>query len=211
MTNEKILETLVKIEYEVNNNGSAVKICIEKAIEEVKEDMRKDLQKKKGCAKRDKLIQSMMKSVPDVKPILKYYQKVGEQFGFTDAYRAYILNDNFGYDGAENHLDEGTPFNLSTCFPKAVPPIELKINLQELQLYIKQQKAEAKATKQKYLAAYIIENDKIKIGFNPQFLLEFCQMFDTESIFVSSPKSLAYCENEAGEKGILLPVRIIDK
>ena len=195
MTNEKMLQKMY--EYKDMFKDS----IFDSTIAELQEDIRTELQKKKGNTKRDTLLKKVVKSKwSEARDMEKCYHPVGDKYGFTDGYRAYVLNDSYGY---ENIVDRNRePLNFKACKPEGCN-IELKIDRVELKLFAKEMKA-----KKIKSPLYVIENDKIKIGFNGNFLMEFLEMFDTDTIYCKAPKVAAYYENEQGEWGLLFPVRL---
>ncbi len=200
MTNEKMLKKM----YDLSNyleNGSYVKeTVLQEIINDLKEDIRADCQKKVGNGKRDVLIKKLMKSAKNpVKPDRgTHYIPVDEMFGFCDGYRAYVLKDDYGYPKTtiENYL------NLKNVKPKNAK-MKVYVDLVDVQMLIKDHKAK----KEKKMAPYKLDAGEFEIYFNPEYLLEFCKMFQTDFIMCESSLSPALYEAKNGEWGVLLPVR----
>ena len=214
MTNEKMLEVLLSIKADLEYNdafpGMTWKTMPE-AIAQLQEDIRHDCQKKKGNVKRDNLLKKLMKNNHTARAETwgSHYTPYGEQFGFLDGYRAYVLNDSYGYPKIE-----GDPFNLESCKPKG-KSVSVHVDLADLETHIKTERALGHRANGRYGAGgiepYALDAGDFKIRFNPVYLLEFCQMFATDTIQCFGHLHPALYEAENGEWGIVLPVRLVEK
>lgn len=170
---------------------------------ECMEDVRYKDQKTSGNAKRDTLIKKLFKTAQKEEFVNCYVFCEGGKYGFVDGFRAYICNDNFGYDKSESN------FQLEKCFPaENTSDIILKATEAEVKNFISEQKAIGKGTKKSPFDQFIVEKDGEKYGYNPIFLLEFLQFFNISEFRTAGKVSAAYYYADNGEKGILLPVRV---
>lgn len=189
MTNEKML----KVINDYMRDRNVVSLIYAK--KQLEEDVRAEIQKSKGNANRDKLIKTMFKKSPNPN-FTDGYIKYDDQFVFLDGYRAYVLNDNFGYKKLDSTFD--------VSYLKQHGDIEINVDINDVKFYIKQCKSESKDLVKN---PYVIHTEEFDIGFNAQYLLEFVQMFGTK-VFAKGEVSFVYAENKNGEWGILLPVRL---
>ena len=126
------------------------------------------------------------------------------QCGFLDGYRLYVLNDDFGYQSCEQNNIES--FDIKAAIPDGCT-IPLTIDITDLKAFVKNMKA----MKGKFASSpYILREGEFEIAFNPEYLLEFCQMFDTTIIYSNgNNKSPIFYENKSNnEFGLLCPVRL---
>lgn len=192
MTNEKMLQI-------INSIMNKEVIDLEKVREALTEDIRAELNKHKSMADKDKILKKLWNKETELRPDNhKHYTQHNDLYCFFDGYRLYALKNNYGYEQSK-----GT-FNIEAAKPK-YNDICVKIDVNDLKLFIKTSKA-GKVKK----PIYVLENDKIKIGFNPKYLIEFCEMFDTDVIYCRAPSASAYYENSDGEWGVVFPVRLKD-
>ena len=189
MTNEAMLKVIN--DYMKDNDV----IALIKAKQQLEEDVRAEIQKSKGNASKDKIIKAMFKKSNNPQ-FTTGYVKYENQFVFLDGYRTYILNDDMGYRQLDKTLD------ISSF--KHHGDIEINVDTNDVKFYIKQCKAEGKDLIRE---PYIVQTDAFDIGFNAQYLLEFMQIFG-EKMFAKNALSPIYAENDNGEWGVLLPIRI---
>lgn len=193
-------EMLTVIEKGIKNEGVLDMVTLLNAKNSILEDIRVEANKKSGNAKQDKLIAKLIKSAEKNNPVLAGYHKQDNLFAFTDGYRAYFTNKDFGFKPAEAQR------KLQQCVPEdyahtiSIDKVEIKVSI-----------AENKAKKENQ--PYIVEYENIRIGFNPTYLLEILEMYNTNDIqIVSDLKKIPVSPCLVGERdnefGILLPVRI---
>lgn len=88
--------------------------------------------------------------------------------------------------------------------------IKVPVDVSDVEFFIKENRVKYGRAWNKTKHPYVIETDEIKIGFNPDYLLEFCKMFKTDYIMCENSLKPAVYESENGEWGVVLPVRIND-
>lgn len=205
MTNEKMLEVLYKLRaLSAQGDGSEAARVLIDAENQLKEDIRHDCQKSRGLAKRDKLVTKVMNSASlTVRPLLRGWHacKNGKK-AFCDGYRLYASDDNFGFEKAADQINADLLLPTGNTVP-------LTVDSSELKAYIKEQKALVRSKAQKDVHPFTFDAGSFRIGFNPQYLLEFCQFFNTDTIYAVGPCSAAqYLDLDSGDWGILLPCRV---
>ena len=203
MTNEKMLELVNKY---MEDRNTDILFDIKTKLEE---DIRKEVCKSKGNASKDSIIRKMFKPKTIRGGFKNTSFKYGDKRAFTDNFRMYVLNDDYGYVKDE---EKDTPENLSVT--RVMPRTEsynkkVKVDINDLKSFIKINKADIK---QRNLT-YIIEQDDLKIAFNPNYLLEALQIMDTDTIYCSgstSPAltSLNVSEADNEEFALVLPVKL---
>lgn len=159
----------------------------------------------KPLARKDKLIKNILKNIPEY-----YINKLGsviiykDKFVFCDSFRAYIVETDFGYKALAN------PVDVYSIFPKTKPRYEIKIDLTELKYHIAQNKANHRTKSEKdYAFKLNCKDADFNIAFNPIYLQEILQMYDTDIIYVDRQTSLAVVGDFDSEiYGIIFPVRI---
>lgn len=189
MTNEKML----KVINDYMRDSDITTLFTAK--QQLEEDVRAEIQKSKGNASKDKLIKTMFKKSKNDK-FANGYSVFKNQFAFTDSFRAYVLNEDFGYQKLDNELNF-EPFRQHG-------DIEIEIDTNDVKFYIKQCKSESKDLVKN---PYVIHTEEFDIGFNAQYLFEFAQMFG-EKAFIKKNVAPMYSENDKGEWGVLVPVRL---
>lgn len=169
-------------------------------------DLKADLQSKtaKNSGKSNQLtaVKRIVKNTHEKMSHCNKYIPYDGKAAFCDGYRLAILNDSFGYEP-----DENSTFNINAIInPCKAYSNEIQVDIADVKMFLKMQKI--KRSKQ-IPEPYIIENETIKIGFNPQYLIDMIEIIGTDNIMVNSPLSAGYFKNDnTGEYGILLPVRM---
>lgn len=169
-------------------------------------DLKADLQAKaaKNSGKSNQLtaVKRIVKNTPERMSYCNKYIPYDGKSVFCDGYRFAILNDSFGYEP-----DEKSTFNINAIInPCKAYSNEIQVDIADVKMFLKMQKI----NRPKQLPEpYIIENETIKIGFNPQYLIDMIEIIGTDKIKVNSPASAGYLENKATEEyGIVMPVKI---
>lgn len=191
MTNEKMLKMVNKMV----QDGNYLKIALN-LKDELENDIRKDVLKSKGVTpKQIKLIEKMFKKVDDNTHFKNKYSEFDDKYWFTDSYRLYGSNEKFGYKAMEE------PLNIERIYQPQDAKIKIVVDIKDLQAFIKIHKNEK--------ISYILENENIKIGFNPVYLLEGLQFCETDTIKCSRDVYPAYIENAQGDSvAIVFPIRL---
>lgn len=197
MTNEKILENLLTIKKE-ECGGYSPKM--ESLILTMKEMIRIEISKKGGSKPKDlTIIKKIVKEEKRNKIFGGYHEfdfDGVDYKGFCDGYRILASNDIFGYEHVENQLDMKKMFVGFSELEKIV------VDKQEVEYFMK-------TTDKKSKNPYIVENDIIKIGFNPSYLLDAINFCDTVEIYVHKGNGKAPCQIISEDKSkiaIVLPV-----
>ena len=191
MTNEKMLELLNKEKYEELKNGLI-------------ENIRIETEKGKGTKVKDLTIikrVNCMENLYGYHP-LNLYDK--EYKCFTDGHYILASEQDFGYNKAEK------PFNMSKLVNESMfdDTIEIKVDMTDLTTFKKVNKKDI--TKH----PYIFENEKIRIGFNPNFLFDALTFCKTDTIYVTKSIAPAYIKSESKDRvALVLPVnlKVVDK
>lgn len=191
MTNVAMLKTI----NEFLKSENVMDLLTAKA--QLEEDIRAEIQKSKGNASKDKIIKIMFNKTKNIRTEFKNaYVEFENQFVFLDGFRAYVLNDDYGYKKSDSNLD-------IKQF-KQHGDVEIEVDINDVKFYIAKCKAENKDITKN---PYIINTKYFEIGFNAQYLLEFVQMFGVK-LFAKNALSAVYAECDNEEWGILLPIRI---
>lgn len=197
MTNQKMLD---KIQSFISTNDMSIIFNLK---DNLLEDIRIETAKKNNPVKRVNLVKSIVKSAIKRSTSVSYSYD-NKYHAFCDGYRLYCLNDSFGYEFDTNKI----PLDVNKLYPKtSTSDSIINVDIIDLKTFIAENKIANKAScKNPYIL--MLDNGQ-KIGFNPQYLLEFIQIFDCNTIRCSRPVSPALIETDT-EWGILLPIRIKD-
>ena len=123
-----------------------------------------------------------------------------QYFMFTQGHTAVGSTINYGYDPCKISLDFDRIIK-SECFEQH----KIKVDINDLKAFLKLNKP----VKDKQVTPYIIEDDFIKIAFNPRYLLDVLSFCNTDVISVSKPLSPCFCCSDNMDKiGLCLPVRL---
>ncbi len=211
MTNEKMLEKMYEL-FNIMEDGEYVKeVVVKGIIDSLKEDIRIECQKKKGNGKREAILRKLMKNASShgfKNGLGDHFVPVEDKFGFCDGYRAYVLNEDFGY----SKIAVGNYIDLNRSKP-ANANVKIEVDLADLAAYIKDEKAKKYVARSRSLRLkpYVLKSGDFEVAFNPEYLLDFCNMFKTDYVMCDSPLSPALYEADNGEWGLLLPVRVYYK
>lgn len=201
MTNEKMLQMLKEIGLENGVTNINAYIKLKQALEE---DIRVEIQKKKGIKSSDIQIVKRIVKCENKNPMFGKYHTFsmnGKDYKcFLEGHYIVASENDFGYEKC------GNPFDLSKFFSMDVfDNIQLKIDMVDLKIFIKTHKPK----KYEGLSPYIIETKEIKTGFNPQFLLDTLEFCNTDTISVTKPIAPAFIRSENMDKiGLIFPVYI---
>lgn len=197
MTNEKILENLLTIKKEECGSYSPK---MESLILTMKEMIRIEISKKGGSKPKDLTIIKKIVKESKRNEIFGGYHEFDfngvDYKGFCDGYRLLASNDTFGYEHVENQL------NLKQMFVNFSELEKIVVDKKDVEYFMK-------TTDKKSKRPYIIENDIIKIGFNPSYLLDAINFCDTAEIHVHKQNGSAPCQIISEDKNkiaIVLPV-----
>lgn len=154
----------------------------------------------KKAVSRLKIISNMMKSADSYNTGFKKAHNFGDINLFTDGYRIFTSDSDFGFDHAEPH----ELFKLNDMIKNVMRDVSDKIilNREEIQLYIKLERftrARYERTKPFYLKS---ENGNI-YAFNPFYLLDFIDFTGDDTALAISPKNPIIDENGSA---LVLPV-----
>lgn len=201
-------ETILKKVNEVITTNDFTKLNQLKI--DLEEEIRKESCKLKGL-KMDSAIKKLLKNASFTPQDCSFEYK--KKRAFTDNFRVYIVNDDYGYLKDEE-LEE--PRNLP--IEKVIPRIdmytqEIKVDITDLQTFVKIHKAEKNISNEPYiLETDIVTHDdkKWRIGFNSEYLLDMLKAFKTDIIYTttSNVNPCLTSLNLDNEFGLLLPVRI---
>ncbi|MEI6296199.1 MAG: hypothetical protein WCO84_00955 [bacterium] len=194
MTKEKIL---AEISAFINNQFELYRL--EAIVENLKEDIRVEELKKttpKNSAlvmKKNSLIKALLKSAGKSRNLSEGYIFGYGKYCFTDTFRIYYLNDNFGYSAIKTELD--VEKLIDDDYDKTV-----ELNLAELKSLVKIYKAEG--NKDRYI--YYIEG----YTFNAQYLIEAIEMIGSNKLMLKaeSKSALGRFENAEGEIALICPI-----
>lgn len=199
MTKETILASLKELWKEQDFTK------YEKLVKALEDDIRVEVEKKKGTKASDlTIIKRIIKHEKDNAMFGKYHPLSlnGKDYKcFTEGRYILASENDFGYEKAEN------PFTVDKFFDDNYfnGGIEIKVDIVDLKTFLKTNKPK----KNSKLEPYIFENDKIKIGFNPQFLLDTLEFCKSDTIIVTKPIAPAYIKSDDMERiGLVLPVNL---
>lgn len=202
-------ETILKKVNEYLKDMDTTKILLLK--QDLEEEIRKESVKSKGL-KMDSAIKKVLKNILNTNLIFGSYPYKNNR-AFTDGYRLYIVNDDYGYLKNEE-LEEPSGINISQVIPQTdMYTQEIKVDMVDLEAYAKITKSEKKLKEKPYILEtdYITHNDKPwRIGFNAEYLLDMLKAYKTDIIYCTT-SNVSPCLTSLdldGEFGLLLPVSI---
>ena len=162
--------------------------------EELIEELRIAEAGEKGTPKKDiTIIKNMMKANKNVEKFQKAQPYRGK-FAFTDGFRLFITDTDFGYEISENPVRIEGIVNIKKLH-------KIKFNLADLKIFIKENKGV------KTLKPYIVDIKGELMGFNAKYLVDAIEFSGTDEFEISNIIQPAYASN--GEKeALVLPVNI---
>jgi len=179
--------------------------------QELEEEIRKESCKIKGL-KMDNAIKKVLKNINNPNIIQGSYPYKNNRV-FTDSYRLYCINDDYGYPKNEE-LKEPSSIDISKVISNTdMYTQEIKVDILDLEAFVKIRKAEKNLITTPYILTtdHIIHNDKSwQIGFNAEYLLEMLKAFKTDTIYCTTSNVIPCLTSLDldGEFGLLIPVRI---
>ena len=171
---------------------------------DLEEEVRKESVKAKGL-KMDSAIKKMFKKCSNDR-LENTSFSWRDKRTFTDGYRMYILNDDYGYVKAED--DENSfSFAVNKILDglDTASDIEIKVDIQDLTSFYKIAKAEKRVKDN----PYILEKDGFRIGFNSEYLYEALTSLKTDAIYCSKSVAPAVTNRDfTQEFALILPIQI---
>ncbi len=128
---------------------------------DLKEDLRKEINKQGKAPAQAKIIDKMIKNMSKDDNLLGYIQN-GEKFCFSDGHRIFYSDDNFGYKKCKNQFDVS---KIGLKYDK-----EFSVNVEDLKMFIKENGLTLKKECKPYRINY--EYVETLIAFNHIYLLD---------------------------------------
>ena len=206
MTNEAMLKLLKEAMDEMSKYDKSYN-KLQKLEFALLENIREEIAKKSGCKKSDLSIIKNITKVGDKTQDERWnhyhsftYNGIDYK-GFLEGHYMLASQFDFGYEQVEN------PININSLIPDdAFNTLEIHIDINDLKLFTKTVKRSDYGSF-KMGKPYIIENENIKIGFNPYYLLDALNFNETNIIYVKNHVSPAFMKNDTKKTlGFVLPV-----
>ena len=203
MTNEKMFKIITKLKDDYTSDNFDVSY-VDKVLNELKEDLKKEYQKSKGL-KHGAVLKKLFKEGYNKNE--KFMNKaivVDDARVFTNGFSIYWLNDNYGYE----ELIDTKLKDIMTSFKEkyinnGLLYHEIEIDVVDLKLHNTNNKALKKNE------PYIIEYGNGEcIGLNGEYLINVLDIIGTTTIYVNEPCNPIYCKNINNECGLVCPMII---
>ena len=196
---DSIIKNVDTIDFIKSFKGSKENLLAELIIDCIKE-IRIDNAKRNGNISQKKIIDSMFKAFSKkeatARPELLFkYQPTSRGYSFTDSYRCFYTNDNFGYE-----LGGISQRTIDNFVPTPEQIIEtLKIDIDELKLFIK--------TADKKI--YTLKGNKLTTNWNAKYLLDALQFANNNTIHITGQYKVGIVYYKNGDvSSILAPCKV---
>ena len=171
---------------------------IEAARRMLRENIRDEINTRNGSKKPASIIKSMFTRLDKFeRPRFEFANVYGDRFAFLDGHRLYISDSSFGY-----------PVKDHTCGGFKVDQIinvdmdgytELKIDIRELEYFLKTNKPPKKGTP----TPYIIRTPDGFACYNPLYLLDLLKYTESDTILYKDARAPIYSKDK---NALTLPI-----